>query len=175
MNKRELFGVVAVMLSALCFRSDLLCLGIDGASQRPQLIRSPHLRAELVDLNSADYAQLVELPFVGKEAAGGLIAYRREWGAFCQQDALRHAKGMGPSTSAKLAPFTVLRRPEDVRHRVNTMAYNELVAVSGIGPVLAARILAQREHVEGFRCVDELLSVPGVGWQLAARLWTSSG
>ncbi|RJP77658.1 MAG: helix-hairpin-helix domain-containing protein [Candidatus Zixiibacteriota bacterium] len=46
---------------------------------------------------------------------------------------------------------------------LNTATARQLEALPGIGPVLAARIIAERERRQGFRQAAELLEVPGIG------------
>jgi competence protein ComEA len=46
---------------------------------------------------------------------------------------------------------------------VNTATEAELVALSGVGPVLAAAIVAHRDAHGPFTTIDALLAVPGVG------------
>ena len=46
----------------------------------------------------------------------------------------------------------------------------QLDALPGIGPVLAARIVAERERAGGFRQPEDLLSVPGIGPRLLERV-----
>lgn len=53
---------------------------------------------------------------------------------------------------------------------LNTADSAALDALPGIGPVLAARILAERRRLGGFRQVEELLAVPGIGPRLFERL-----
>lgn len=51
-----------------------------------------------------------------------------------------------------------------------TAGVAELDALPGIGPVLAARIVAERRRVGGFHRVEDLLAVPGIGPRLFERL-----
>lgn len=53
---------------------------------------------------------------------------------------------------------------------LNRAGERELDALPGIGPVLAARIVAHRRRFGDFRRVEELLGVPGIGPRLFARL-----
>jgi competence protein ComEA len=46
---------------------------------------------------------------------------------------------------------------------VNTATLDQLIALPGIGPVLAQRIVTYREEHGAFRTVRDLLNVPGIG------------
>lgn len=48
---------------------------------------------------------------------------------------------------------------------VNQASVDELIALPGIGPALAARIVAYREEYGMFRSLDELQKVSGIGPQ----------
>lgn len=58
---------------------------------------------------------------------------------------------------------------------LNRAGVRELDALPGIGPVLAARIVAHRERHGPFRRPEELLAVRGIGPRLYARLAGSVG
>lgn len=53
---------------------------------------------------------------------------------------------------------------------LNTATQEELEALPGIGPVLAARILEYREAHGPFTSVEELLAVSGIGEALLEKL-----
>jgi competence protein ComEA len=53
---------------------------------------------------------------------------------------------------------------------LNRASARELDALPGIGPVLAARIIAHRQQHGPFASRDELLAVRGIGPRLLARL-----
>jgi len=53
---------------------------------------------------------------------------------------------------------------------LNQATQEQLMALPGIGPVLAQRIVAWREEHGPFASLDELLEVPGIGKELLAAL-----
>ena len=61
--------------------------------------------------------------------------------------------GAGP-TSTPVAPWTV---------SLSSATADQLDALDGIGPTLAARIVTWRDQHGGFASVDQLLDVPGIG------------
>jgi competence ComEA-like helix-hairpin-helix protein len=62
---------------------------------------------------------------------------------------------------------------------VNRATFDELVAVPGIGPVLAQRILDLRESEGEFETLQELIRVRGIGEKTLRKiepfLWTTGG
>lgn len=72
----------------------------------------------------------------------------------------------GESDLSKLGPYG----PDSVGGAVvteqidlNRATEAELDRLPGVGPVTAARIVARRTEIGGFRSVDQLLEVPGIG------------
>jgi competence ComEA-like helix-hairpin-helix protein len=53
---------------------------------------------------------------------------------------------------------------------LNRASATELQVVRGIGPALAARLVARRDSLRGFRSWDDVDAVPGVGPAMLARL-----
>ena len=51
----------------------------------------------------------------------------------------------------------------DTKIDLNHCGYYDFVALPGIGPALASRIIAYRDSVGHFRNIDELLKVKGIG------------
>lgn len=66
-----------------------------------------------------------------------------------------------PRGKGKTAPLTVLD--------VNRATREELMQLPGVGPVLASRIIEERERAP-FRRVEDLTRVPGIGAKTLARL-----
>jgi competence protein ComEA len=69
-------------------------------------------------------------------------------------------------------------KPEPTaRVNVNTASVEQLTALPGVGPKLAARIVEHRQKSGAFRSTQELMSVKGIGEKNFAKLeaWLSVG
>ena len=107
----------------------------------------------------------------------GLLVIGTVW------DAWRSPPGSGPSRGRTESTFTagpsaradstpVPARTEAAMRGLdlNRAGAAELDALPGIGPVLAARIVEQRERGGAFRRLEDLMAVRGVGPRLLERL-----
>jgi competence protein ComEA len=63
-----------------------------------------------------------------------------------------------------------VRKPTAALIRINTATATEFQALPGIGPVLAARIIAYREEHGPFTSIDDLTKVKGIGPKLMERI-----
>jgi len=62
----------------------------------------------VVNINTADAAQLALLPRVGEKAAQRIIEYRTQHGPFKKTSELMEVKGFGAKTYERLAPYISL-------------------------------------------------------------------
>lgn len=62
----------------------------------------------LVNLNTADQAQLETLPGVGPVTAGAILAWRQANGGFASVEQLIEVDGIGEKTLATLAPLVTV-------------------------------------------------------------------
>jgi competence protein ComEA len=161
----------------------------DRFGTRPtELQRDPTHR---IDLNRATRAELMQVPGVGPNLADRIVAERGARGKFNRVDDLAGVHGIGDATLNKIRPWVVVeasddavptlaepdrlvRKPTGTTHTVkkpdvpdrlidlNTATVAELDKLPGIGPVLAGRIIAEREK-KPFTKVEDLRRVSGIG------------
>ena len=152
-----------------------------------------------VDLNRAGKAELLQLPGVGDKLADAILAAREQRGGFQRVDDLRTVKGIGPARFDALRPWLTvgwpaqlvsedLQRPSPpaaspdatartgkkelatgTRIDVNKASAEELQRLPGVGPVLAARIIAEREK-KAFDSAADLRRVSGIGAKTLEKL-----
>lgn len=65
--------------------------------------------AALIDLNSADLAQLMSIRGIGEALARAIIRYRQEHGPFLSVEDLLKVPGIGPATLEKVRPYVTVR------------------------------------------------------------------
>jgi competence ComEA-like helix-hairpin-helix protein len=123
---------------------------------------------ERLDPNVVPAEELERLPGVGPALAARIAADREARGAFHTAGDLRRVPGVGAATLERIAPFLTLPAGSAGRGPAGTVPLNhagveELSALPGIGPALAARIVAYRDSAGPFRTVDELGRVRGIG------------
>ncbi len=58
-----------------------------------------------VDINSASWPELANLPGIGETYARSIVQYREEHGAFGLHEELMEIPGIGPRTLVKLQPY----------------------------------------------------------------------
>lgn len=157
----------------------------DHHGTRPtELNRDPTHR---IDLNRASRVDLMRVPGIGPKLADRIVAERDARGRFTGVDDLRGVHGVGPATVDRLRPWLTVdgaevppaepdrleRKPAGPVHTslkpnvselidLNTATAAELDRLPGIGPVLAGRIVAEREK-KPFAGVDDLRRVSGIG------------
>ena len=139
--------------------------------------------AGAVDLNTADVAELEQVPGLGPARAKAIVVARAA-APFDEPGDLDRVPGFGPAIVEKVRPFVRAEaddpplaqrkrpnpapvpaakgeklRPGDPPVNVNTATEDELQRVPGVGPVTARAIAAARP----FKTVDDLDRVKGIG------------
>jgi competence protein ComEA len=137
---------------------------------------TPLAAGERIDPNRAPAAELERLPRIGPALAERIVEHREAHGAFRSLADLDAVPGFGPALLEAVAPHLTLpsapAHTTSARDRLdlNRATAEELGALSGIGPVLARRIVEWRSTHGPFRSVEELEQVSGIGPKLRARL-----
>ena len=75
-----------------------------GASD-PYLGTSHWLLGQKMEINRAQFRDLVQLPRIGRSMAKRIVKERQRSGPFCNLDDLLRVKGIGPRTVQKLRPY----------------------------------------------------------------------
>ena len=144
-----------------------------------------------IDLNAADVGLLRQLPGVGPHLAARIVDHRDKHGPFQRVDDLRAVHGIGPATLERMrqvvmvaySPGTVQDTPGTMQPLrsgpkqlptepidLNTASREQLMTLPGIGPVMAERILADRDERGPFQTVDDLTRILGIKSKMLEKL-----
>jgi len=139
---------------------------------------------ERLDPNRAEARELDRLPGIGPATAEAIVMERESGGSFRGIRDLERVRGVGGATARRIEPYLDFGRPGPPRASsrreqtpapsmgkvdVNRAESAALQGLPGVGPVLAARIVAARGEAP-FRTVDDLTRVPGIGAATLDRL-----
>ena len=58
-----------------------------------------------MDINSADWPELLQLPGIGETLAHRIVESRQSRGPFADNDDLRRVRGIGPKTLEQIRPY----------------------------------------------------------------------
>jgi competence ComEA-like helix-hairpin-helix protein len=169
-------------------------------SRRAEAMSRPLLPGERVDVDRAGADELARLPRVGPKLARRIAEERDARGPFGGPEGLRRVPGIGPALLASIersASFSGVPRPATTGGplpgsragaggapeaavgatgcgaapvALNSATARDLDCVPGVGPALAARIVADRTARGPFGRIEDLDRVPGIGKRLVERL-----
>jgi len=156
----------------------------DGVTEE-EAASVPLAPGERIDPNLAPAAQLRRLPGVGPTRADAIVRERVSGEPFRSPDDLLRVPGIGEKTLRRLEPHltfgpvlrggfptpgTLRPNPSPAAVDVNRAQIKELEQITGIGPALAARIVAVRQRFGPFERAEDLLRVPGIGPAVLQRI-----
>lgn len=139
---------------------------------------------ERLNPNTAPLEELLRLPRMRRATAEAIVRVRTAR-PFTSLGDLDRVPGVGPVSLEAWRPHLALLDgpPADATPVAETMpaaaaaplglnraTATELERLPGIGPALAARIIAWRDSAGGFRTLDDLAKVRGIGPATLARL-----
>ncbi|MGA2066566.1 MAG: helix-hairpin-helix domain-containing protein [Thermoguttaceae bacterium] len=100
---------VVVALLVLAALAAAVAWWISQGGWRSRLIEvdraEPESAAFQVDINAADWPELVQLPGVGKALAQRIVESRHTRGPFVDNEDLRRVRGIGPKTLENIRPY----------------------------------------------------------------------
>jgi competence ComEA-like helix-hairpin-helix protein len=134
---------------------------------------------ERIDPNRATEVDLDRLPGVGPALAARIVAHRQSEGRFGSLQDLGEVQGIGDALLEKIGPLVTLPASGSAAGRsgaaagridLNRASAEQLDDLPGIGPAIAARIVAYRNQHGSFRTWDDVEEVAGVGPALRKKL-----
>jgi competence ComEA-like helix-hairpin-helix protein len=139
--------------------------------------RNLHLAAQMVCDDGgripSTAEQLRRLPGVGPARASAILRGRSDGGLFSGAEGLGRVPGIGPATAARLAVHLTLSPVQPASAAplsINRAEIKDLEQIPRIGPVLARRIVADRDRLGSFKRPEDLLRVAGIGTVTLDRL-----
>lgn len=148
------------------------------SSTTPSDAHIPTDAAYQIDLNSAERAELLQLPGVGEALAQRILDYRRECGRFRRVEDLRGVRGIGPVTMDKLRPWVRVGDPDDPASEDEFPARStRLVAVhksksDSVVPGPTGKKLTKDDAPLDLNqaTAEDLQRLPGIGPKLSAAI-----
>ena len=132
-----------------------------------------------ININTAGYEELQEITGVGPVLAQRIIDYRNQNGPFQIIEEIKNVSGIGDVTFEKMKdeitvgdviapsptppPLPPPQTPEAEKININTASYDELLEITGVGPVIAQKIIDYRNENGLFQQIEDIKNVKGIG------------
>ena len=104
MSRRAAFALLCLVSTALQLAAAAACF---SATKKPP--------GHPIDINSANSAQLQEVPGIGPATADKILQMRKSYGAFKSVDDLLSVRGIGPKRLEKMRKYLVAGRAAQAR------------------------------------------------------------
>jgi competence ComEA-like helix-hairpin-helix protein len=127
-------------------------------------------RSILDDAPTVDLASLEEASRAARDDPATSRPRRRRVPAAPAAPAPDGRGASGYTTATPIGPARAGTSESAAPIRLNAATAEELQRISGIGPAIAARLLARRDSLGAFRSYDDVDAVSGIGPALLARI-----
>jgi competence protein ComEA len=136
----------------------------------------PAAVARQVDLNTADWVELMQIPGVGPHLADAILTHRRDRGRFAAVDELTGVKGIGGKTLDKLRPWVTVREPDDAEPTPHAVERLERKPTAKPAPSRSGKLKPGDPPLDVNAASEEdIQRLPGVGPTLARRIVETRG
>jgi competence protein ComEA len=104
MNRKT--GIIALLLSLMLGFSLAPAMAATKTDKEPAAaVETTKEVAAKININTADAAELTQIPGIGPKTAEAIVAYRKDNGQFKTLEDLVEVKGIGPKKLEKIRPF----------------------------------------------------------------------
>lgn len=123
----------------------------------------PALHPDTFDLNLATEAELAAIGLAEKEIRG-ILSFREKFRPFEKPSDLSLVYNMDSTRAQSLIPFAKVSRADSTPVDLEPVNINQadslsLIAIKGLGPYTAAKIIAFRDGCGGFHSLEQLLDI----------------
>lgn len=127
-------------------------------------------KREMVEINSADTAELEKLYGIGKVFAGRIINYRDKLGGFYDKSQLLEVYGIDTSRYLKFADQIIVDPSKIRKIKINSIAFNALLQHPYLEYYLVKSIFNYKDAIGEFDSIDQLKEIDLMYDQLYNKL-----
>jgi competence protein ComEA len=102
MNRKT--GILALLFSLMVAFSLSPAMAATQTDKEPAAETTKEVAAK-ININTADVAELTQIPGIGPKTAEAIVAFRKDNGQFKTLEDLVEVKGIGPKKLEKIRPF----------------------------------------------------------------------
>lgn len=123
-------------------------------------IRSPAKR--IIDINTADTTDWINLPGIGSKLAARIVAFRERLGGFYDVEQIRETYGLADSTFQKILPLLAKGNHSIKKININSVNVETLKQHPYIKWNIASAIIRYREQHGPFTSLESLLQIAAI-------------